>query len=114
MLVTVGNHPLELGATVCCSALRPVDVFTNHDMPVVLGELITDLKLSLDGLLGLAVAGVARIDNNIHCFASPSICSSVSLSLAFMGDVGSKHISTNFCIWGSLCWILGLYSYSLP
>ena len=32
VLVAVGNHALELGPTICCAALRPVDIFANHDM----------------------------------------------------------------------------------
>ena len=98
MLVTVGNHPLELGATVGGSALGTVDILSDNEIAVVFSILITGMELSLNGLLSLTMTGVASIDDNIHCFASPSICSSVSLSRAFIGDVGSKHISTNFCI----------------
>lgn len=103
MFVAVGNHPLELGTAVGGSTLSAVDVLPNNKIAVVFCILIAGMELSLNRLLGLAVAGVAGVDNNIHCFASPSICSSVSLSRAFIGDVGSKHISTNFCIWGSFC-----------
>ena len=114
MFVTVGNHPLKLGTAVGGSTLGTVNVLPNNEIAVVFGILIAGMELSLNRLLGLAMAGVAGVDDNIHCFASPSICSSVSLSRAFIGEAGSKHISTNFCIWGSFCWILGLYSYSFP
>ena len=80
------------------SALGAVDVLPNNEIAVVFGILITGMELSFNGLLSLAMTGVASIDDNIHCFASPSICSSVSLSRAFIGEAGSKHISTNFCI----------------
>ena len=60
------SHPLELGPAVRGAALRPVDVLSNHDMSVVLGELITGLELSLNGLLRLAVTGIAGIDDDIH------------------------------------------------
>lgn len=103
MLVTVGNHPLKLGTAVGGSALGTVDVLPNNEIAVVFSILITGMELSLNGLLSLAMTGVASIDDNIHCFASPSICSRVSLRRAFIGEAGSKHISTNFCIWGSLC-----------
>jgi len=103
MLITVSNHPLELCAAVGGSALGTVDILSDNEIAVVFSILITGMELSLNGLLSLAMTGVASIDDNIHCFASPSICSSVSLSRAFIGDVGSKHISTNFCIWGSFC-----------
>ena len=66
VLVTVGNHPLKLGPAVCGTALCAVDVLSNHDVPIVLGKLMASLKLSLDGLLRLAVTGVAGIDNDIH------------------------------------------------
>ena len=98
VLVTVGNHPLKLNPAVSCSALGTVNVLPNNEVAVVSGILIASLELPLDGLLRLAMTGVAGIDDNIHCFASPSICSSVSLRRAFMGEFGSKHISTNFFI----------------
>ena len=56
MLIAVGNHALELGAAVRCATLRPVDVFADYDVTVVLCKLITGLKLPLNGLFGLAVA----------------------------------------------------------
>ena len=116
MLVSIDNHPLKLGVAVCDSTLRTINVLTNNEIAVVFGILVTGVELPLDRLLSLAVTGIVGIDNNIHYFASPSICSSVSLSRVFIGEVGSrsKHISTNFCIWRSFCWILGLYSYSFP
>lgn len=95
--------PLELGATVGGSALGAVDVLPNNEIATISGILIAGVELPFNRLLGLAVAGVSGVDNNIHCFASPSICSSVSLRRAFRGEAGSKHISTNFCIWGSHC-----------
>lgn len=103
IFVAVGNHPLKLGTAVGGSALGTVDVLPNNKIAVVFCILIAGMELSLNGLLGLAMTGVASIDDNIHCFASPSICSRVSLRRAFIGEAGSKHISTNFCIWGSLC-----------
>ncbi len=114
VLVAVGNHALELGPAVCGAALRTVNVFANHNMPIGPGVVIAGLKLPFDGLLGLAMTGIAGIDDNIHSLTSRSICKSVSFSRSFMGEFGSKHISTNFSIAGSLCSILGLYSYSLP
>ena len=103
MLITVGNHPLELGAAVGGSALSAVNILSDNEIAIVFSILIAGMELSLNGLLSLAMTGVASIDDNIHCFASPNIRSSASLSRAFIGDVGSKHISTNFCIWESFC-----------
>ena len=53
VLVAVGNHALELGPAVRRTALRPVDIFANYDMSIVLGKLIAGLKLALNGLLRL-------------------------------------------------------------
>src|SRR5699024_6738544 len=85
VLVAVGNHPLELGPAVSRSALCPVNILANDNVIMASGVLIAGLELSLDGLFGLTVAGIAGINDNIHCCASPSICSSVSLRRAFMG-----------------------------
>ena len=112
--VAVGDHALEVRAAVRRAALRPINVFADHRMSVVLCVVIAGLKLSLNGLFRLTVAGIAGIDHDIHSFTSRSICSSVSFSLPFIGEFGSKHISTNFSISGVVCVILGLYSYSLP
>ena len=56
MLFTVRNHPLELGATVGGSALGTVDVLPENEIAIVLGILIAGVELSLNRLLGLAVA----------------------------------------------------------
>ena len=114
VLVAVGNHALKLGPAVCRAALRPVDVFTNHDMSVVLGELVAGLKLALNGLLRLAVAGISGVNDDIHSFTPSSISTMAFFKRSFMGEAGSKHISTNRLMSLSSSKILGLYSYSLP
>ena len=114
VLVAVGNHALELGPAVRRAALRPVDVFANHDMSVVLGELVAGLKLALDGLFCLAVAGIAGVNHDVHSFTPSSISTMAFFKRSFMGEAGSKHISTNRLMSLSSSRILGLYSYSLP
>lgn len=47
MLVTVGNHPLELGAAVAGSALSAVDVLPNNKIAVVFCILIAGMELSI-------------------------------------------------------------------
>ena len=114
VFVAVGDHTLELGPAVRRAALRPVDVFANHDMSIVLGELVAGLKLALDGLLRLAVAGISGVNDDVHSFTSSSISTMAFFKRSFMGEAGSKHISTNRLMSLSSSRILGLYSYSLP
>ena len=52
--------------------------------------------------------------NITHYCTSPSICRSVCFSLSFIGDLGSKHISTNCFISSLFSMCFGLNSYSLP
>ena len=80
VLVAVGNHALELGPAVRGAALRPVNVLSDHDMAVVFGILIASLELSLDGLLGLTVAGIAGVNYNVHCIPPPLGLSAKPLS----------------------------------
>ena len=114
VFVAVGNHTLELGPAVRCTALRPVDVLTNHNMSVVLGKLVAGLKLALDGLFRLAVAGISGVNDDVHFFTPSSISTMAFFKRSFKGEAGSKHISTNRLMSLSSSRILGLYSYSLP
>ena len=114
VFVAVGNHALKLGPAVRRAALRPVDVFANHDMSVVLGELVAGLKLALNGLLRLAVAGISGVNDDVHSFTPSSISTMAFFKRSFIGEAGSKHISTNRLMSLSSSRILGLYSYSLP
>ena len=68
MFVAVGNHTLELGTAVRRAALRPVDVFANHDMSVVLGKLVAGLQLALNRLFRLAIAGISGVNDDVHSF----------------------------------------------
>ena len=66
VLVAVGNHPLKLSPAVSRTTLRPVNILANDNVIMASGVLIAGLELSLNGLLRLAVAGIAGIDDNIH------------------------------------------------
>ena len=77
MLVAVGNHPLKLSAAVGGSTLGAVDVLPNNEIAVVSGILIAGVELSLNGLLGLAMAGVAGVDDNIHLPPPPASCRTI-------------------------------------
>ena len=114
VLVAVGNHALELGPAVRCTALSPLDVFADYDMSVVLGELIAGLKLVLNRLLRLAVAGIAGVNDDVHSFTPSNISTMAFFKRSFMGEAGSKHISTNRLMFLSSSKIFGLNSYSLP
>ena len=64
------------------------------------------------GFLALAVGGIASVDDSFHfpASSSASICKSVPFNLSFMLEPGSKHISTNSFIFGSIFTYFALHS----
>ena len=66
----VGQHELKLLPVVIAARLRPVAVFVDDGQPVGVRVFLCLSKLAFNGLLTLAVAGIAGVDDCIHsCFA---------------------------------------------
>lgn len=107
------NHAFSLAAIFHSTA----DI--RADFPVHLN------KLCINCFHGAAAGVVDDMDDFIepsrmmgsfiaHIFASPSIFSIASFSFSFIGDSGSKHISTNFLSSGLFASTGGFASYNLP
>ena len=73
-------------------------------------QVLTPRELNL----ARSYLGIGQPDEVAHIFASPSIFSIASFSFSFIGDSGSKHISTNFLSSGLFASTGGFASYSLP
>ena len=108
------HHVLELRTVVRLGGKGPVNVVPQDGNAVLLGKSGTLPDLALYAFLPLVVAGIAGIYHDLHSFTPSSISMMVFFRRSFMGDLGSKHISTNCFMSLSSSRILGLNSYSLP
>lgn len=102
MLIAVLYHSLKFGAVVCLCRERTVDVVADN-LNIVIGRILHSFSyLTFYRRFGLIVARIAGINYGSHYFCSSrKSLSTASLSLALAGDLGSKHISTNCCIFSS-------------
>ena len=71
--VAVGDHPLKFGTVVRGAADGPVNIFSDNSIMIRLRIFIAHLELSLNGLLRLAVAGKAGVNDYIHTESSSPI-----------------------------------------
>ena len=73
VLVAVGDHPLKFGTVVRGAADGSIDIFSDNGIMIRLRIFIAHLELSFNGLLRLAVAGKAGVNDYIHTESSSPI-----------------------------------------
>ena len=77
------HHALEVGAHIVGARHSAVDVRFHDQDPVSLGVIVTNAKLTFDGLLGLVIAEIPSVDD--CCF-----------------HVAFSSVSLDFVVW--FCW----------
>ena len=83
MRPAVLHHALEVRAHIVGTCHSAVDVGVHDQDPVSLGIVVTNAKLTFDGLLGLVVAGIPSVDD--CCF-----------------HVAFSSVALDFAVW--FCW----------
>ena len=71
--VAVGDHPLKFGTVVRGAADGSIDILSDNGIMIRLRIFIAHLELSFNGLLRLAVAGKAGVNDYIHTESSSPI-----------------------------------------
>ena len=107
------DHALKFWAVVGLCGNCPVDVVTQNGNSILISKRGTFAELTSYGFLALIIRRISRVNYCRHAFTVPNICIKVCFNCSFMGESGSKHISTNFANSG-LSATGGFTWYSLP
>ena len=84
-LSAVLHHALEIGAHIVGARHSAVDVGFHDEDPVSLGIIVTNAKLTFDGLLGLVIAGIPSVMTAVFMLLFPPF-----LWILWFGFVGDK------------------------
>ncbi|MPM67845.1 hypothetical protein SDC9_114770 [bioreactor metagenome] len=74
----VADHPLESSTNISLAGDRPIDILSNDNKAVLLGEVTTFANLPLNRLFSMVVARKPSIDYDVQIILRPLLYASFS------------------------------------